>query len=342
MRPLQNLFDANEHPDLLVGLGDPDDAAVWKLDDSQALVVTTDFFTPIVDEAYDFGAIAAANALSDLYAMGARPFLALNLTAVPTDLPAAVLADILRGGADKVREAGAVIAGGHSIQDPEPKYGLVALGFADPGRLMTKRGARQGDVIYLTKPLGTGVITTALKQQAAAAEDVLDATRWMIRLNRTASGLAIGAGVRGATDVTGYGLIGHAAEMVAASGIGLTLHLASIPFLSGAPGYARGGYFPGGSNDNRDYFGPKAEFDTAIDETERRLLFDAQTSGGLLLSIPEAAARPFEAEATAKGLSVWPIGRAAGGHGIRIVESRLTGFTRPNLPMPDRVVYLRD
>lgn len=342
MRPLQNLFDADDHPDLLVGLGDPDDAAVWKLSDSQALVVTTDFFTPIVDEAYDFGAIAAANALSDLYAMGARPFLALNLAAVPTDLPAEVFADILRGGADKVREAGAVIAGGHSIQDPEPKYGLVALGFANPDRLMTKGGARHGDVVFLTKPLGTGVTTTALKQQAAAAEDVLDATRWMARLNRKASILALEAGVRGATDITGYGLIGHAAEVAAASGIRLTLHLASIPFLGGAPGYARGGYFPGGSNDNRDYFGPKAEFDTGIDEAERRLLFDAQTSGGLLLSMPEAVAHPFEAEAMAKGLPVWPIGRVESGQGIRIVESGLSGFARPNLPMPDRVVFLRD
>ncbi len=342
MRPLQNLFDANDHPDLLVGLGDPDDAAVWKLDDSRALVVTTDFFTPIVDEAYDFGAIAAANALSDLYAMGATPFLALNLTAVPADLPADVLADILRGGAEKVLEAGAVVAGGHSIQDPEPKYGLVALGFADPAKLMTKGGARPGDVLFLTKPLGTGVTTTALKQQAAAAEDVLDATRWMRRLNRTASSLALAAGVRGATDITGYGLLGHAAEMAAASGVGLRLHLASIPFLSGAPGYARDGYFPGGSNDNRDYFGSRAEFESAIEVAERGLLFDAQTSGGLLVSIPEASARAFEADAMTKGLSAWPIGRVEGGHGIRIVESRLTGFARPDPPMPDRVVYLRD
>lgn len=327
---------------MLVGLGDPDDAAVWKLDDSRALVVTTDFFTPIVDEPYDFGAIAAANALSDLYAMGATPFLALNLMAIPPDLPADVLADILRGGADKVREAGAVIAGGHSIKDPEPKYGLVALGFADPVKLMTKGGARPDDVLYLTKPLGTGVTTTALKQQAATPEDVLDATRWMSRLNRTAARLATAAGTRGATDITGYGLIGHAVEMAAASGAGLRLYLSSIPFLAGAPGYARGGYFPGGSNDNRDYFGPKAEFDAGIGETERGLLFDAQTSGGLLLSIPEASVRAFEAEAAANGLSAWPIGRVESGEGVRVGESQIAGYARRDSKVTDRVVYLRE
>jgi selenide,water dikinase len=342
LRPLQSLFDTHDHPDLLVGLGDPDDAAVWKLDDSRALVVTTDFFTPVVDEAYDFGAIAAANALSDLYAMGATPFLALNLMAVPPDLPAEVLADILRGGADKVKEAGAVVAGGHSIKDPEPKYGLVALGFADPSRLMTKGGARQGDVLYLTKPLGTGVTTTALKQQAAAPQDVLDVTRWMSRLNLTAARQALVAGVRGATDITGYGLIGHAVEMAAASGVGVRLHLGSIPFLAGAPAYARAGYFPGGSTDNRDYFGPQAQFEAGVGEVERGLLFDAQTSGGLLLSIPEAAVRAFETEAAATSLLAWPIGRVESGEGVRIAESPIAGHARPALSSDERVVHLRD
>ncbi len=181
----------------MVGLGAPDDAAVWRLDDQRALVITTDFFTPVVDDAYDYGAIAAANALSDLYAMGARPMLALNVACLPPSLPSEQMAEITRGAADKVREAGGVIAGGHTVQDDEPKVGLVAVGMADPQELISKAGARPGDLLVLTKPIGTGVIATALKAQKAAAEDVAGMTAWMKHLNRAASELAVRLGVKG-------------------------------------------------------------------------------------------------------------------------------------------------
>jgi selenide,water dikinase len=234
VRPLQALFRPEEYPELLVGLGAPDDAAVWRLSADQAVVVTTDFFTLVVDGAYDYGAIAAANALSDLYAMGARPILALNVAAMPPDLPIDLIGEIFRGGAEKVRQAGAVLAGGHTVQDQEPKFGLVAVGLAAPDRLMTKGGARPGDVLGLTKPLGTGVTTTALKRGVAEPAHVEQAIGWMSRLNADASALGLEHGVRGATDITGYGLLGHGLEMAEASRVRLVLQARAIPFLAGA------------------------------------------------------------------------------------------------------------
>ena len=203
MRPIQGLFDPLDFPDLLVGLGDPDDAAVWQLEEQRALVVTTDFFTPVVDDPYDYGAIAAANALSDVYAMGGSPFLALNIAAIPPLLPVEITAAILRGGADKVKEAGVVLAGGHSIQDQEPKYGLVVLGFVHPQQVITKRSARAGDVLLLSKPLGFGVVTTALKRDQVDPFHLAETVSWMKRLNKDASELALAAGVRSGTDITG-------------------------------------------------------------------------------------------------------------------------------------------
>ncbi|MBC8335476.1 MAG: selenide, water dikinase SelD, partial [Anaerolineales bacterium] len=195
LRPIQNIYQAENYPDLLIGIGDPDDAAAWRLDEKRALIVTTDFFTPVVDEAYDYGAIAAANSLSDIYAMGARPFLALNITALPSNLPTEISSEILRGGAEKSREAGVVIAGGHTITDDEPKYGLVVLGFADIDKMMTKGGAGVGDALVLSKPIGFGVTTTALKQEKAKPEDIAEVVGWMSRLNKTASELALEFGV---------------------------------------------------------------------------------------------------------------------------------------------------
>src|SRR5512137_781799 len=184
MRPLENFFPPADYPDLLVGLGVPDDAAVWKLDNDRALVVTTDFFTPVVDTPYEYGAIAAANSLSDVYAMGGTPFMALNIAALPPDLPVEIGSEILRGGAEKCREAGVVIAGGHTVQDKEPKYGLVVLGFVHPEKMLTKGGTRPGDVLILTKPLGFGVTTTALKRNLAVEKDVNEVVGWMSRLNK--------------------------------------------------------------------------------------------------------------------------------------------------------------
>jgi len=327
VRPLQDLFRPADYPDLLVGLGAPDDAAVWRLDERRALVVTTDFFTPIVDDAYDYGAIAAANALSDLYAMGARPILALNVAAIPPDLPVELISEILRGGAEKVREAGAVLAGGHTLQDKEPKVGLVAVGFVAPEQLMTKAAARPGDVLILTKPLGTGVTTTALQRGAAELADVAQAVRWMTRLSADVSSLAVEYGVRAATDITGFGLLGHGLEMAEASGVALTIHLRSIPFLSGAQRYVRQGFVPGGSADNRLYFGPRVRFAPGIDEYARMLLFDAQTSGGLLLCLAATSAAAFLAEAARRGLPAWTVGEVREGAGIDVDDS--TPASRP-------------
>ena len=249
------MFDPADTPDLLVGLDDPDDAAVWRLDDDRALVVTTDFFTPVVDDPFDYGAIAAANSLSDVYAMGGQPFLALNVAGMPGSLPPAIVSEIFRGGAEKTREAGVVIAGGHTTQDDEPKYGLVVIGFVNPSQAITKKGARPGDILILTKPLGFGVTTTALKHGQADPADIAEAVRWMKTLNRDAATLAREFGVRGGTDITGYSLLGHAWEMANASQVGLRFDFSKIPFISCARKYADQWTFPGGSADNKLYFG---------------------------------------------------------------------------------------
>lgn len=321
LRPLQGMFRQEDYPDLLVGLGHPDDAAVWKLDDDRALVATTDFFTPVVDNPYDYGAIAAANALSDVYAMGAEPFLALNMAALPPDLPAEITAEIVRGGADKVREAGVVLAGGHTIQDQEPKYGLVVLGFVHPDHMLTKAGARPGDLLVLSKPLGFGTVTTALKRGIADPTDVSEVVGWMKRLSRTVSRLALESGVRAATDVTGFGLLGHAAEVAEASGVRLRFVVEQIPFTRGARRYASEFIFPGGSSDNRLYFGGNVSFAPGIPEDMQMLLYDAQTSGGLLMSVPPDQVESLMEKAARAGELLWEIGSVEAGEGIEVVPS---------------------
>ena len=318
LRPIEGIFKPGDYPDLLVGLGDPDDAAVWKLDEGRALVITTDFFTPVVDDAYDYGAIAAANALSDVYAMGGRPFLALNLAALPPALPPELISEILRGGAETARQAGVVIAGGHTIQDQEPKYGLVVLGFADPARLLTKRGARPGDVLVLSKPLGFGTTTTALKRGQAEPVDVAEAVGWMKKLNKAASELALEFGVCSATDITGFSLLGHGLEMAQASGVALRLRFSEIPFISGARRYAKEFIFPGGASDNRLYFGPDVRFDPQIDEASQMLLFDPQTSGGLLLAVPPNKLEALLGRAARLEQPLWRIGEVVEGAGIEV------------------------
>jgi selenide,water dikinase len=305
---LNGLYPAADFPNLLVGLDAPDDAALWRLDDERALVATTDFFTPIVDDPYDYGAIAAANAISDVYAMGGIPFMALTVAAFPADLPLDFLAEIIRGGAEKVKEAGAVIAGGHTIKDKEPKFGLVVLGFADRRHYLTKGGAKPGDRLVLTKPIGMGVITTALKNQAAEGRDIEEAVGWMTRLNKEASRLAVEFNVRAATDVTGFSLLGHAWEMASASGVGLKMPFNRIPFLSGVQKYADQWIFPGGASDNRLHFEPHVQFAGEITEVQRMQLFDPQTSGGLLLSVPAAEMDGFLAKADQIHQPVWQIG----------------------------------
>ena len=302
-----------------MGLREPDDAAVWRLDEARAIVVTTDFFTPVVDNAYDYGSIAAANSLSDVYAMGGQPFLALNVAALPDNLPEDISSEIIRGGAEKAREAGVVIAGGHTVKDKEPKYGLVVIGFVDPRTMLSKGALAAGDALVLTKPLGFGVTTTALKQQKADEQDVLEAVHWMKQLNRMASQLANEFGLRGGTDITGYSLLGHGMEMAQASRVSLKLDLPNIPFISGARKYAGQGIFPGGAFDNKKHFESKVTFAGAIDEPEQMLLFDPQTSGGLLLGVPRKKLDAFLARSKEVDQKAWVIGSVEPGSGIQVM-----------------------
>jgi len=281
-------------------------------------VVTTDFFTPVVDDPYDFGSIAAANSLSDVYAMGGQPFLALNVAALLPELPAEINTEILRGGAEKCLEAGVVIAGGHTVQDKEPKYGLVVIGFVDPKRMLTKGSVKAGDLLVLTKPLGFGVTTTALKQEKSTPEDVAEVVGWMKKLNRGAGALAVEFGLHAGTDVTGFGLLGHGSEMAAASGIGFRFYLEKIPFVAGALKYAQMRTFPGGAWDNQRFFGPRLRFAEDIPEEGQMLLFDPQTSGGLLLAIPGSSQESFLKRAKEIDLPVWIIGEAVEGEGIDV------------------------
>lgn len=303
----------------MVGMDSPDDAAVWKLDEERAIVITTDFFTPVVDDPYDYGAIAAANSLSDVYAMGGVPFLALNVAAFPPQLPTEIISEIIRGGAEKAREAGVVIAGGHTIQDEEPKYGLIGVGFLKINEMLTKGGARPGDRLILTKPLGFGVTTTALKQGSAEAEDVAEATVWMKRLNARASQLAREFKLVSATDITGYSLIGHGLEMANASGVAFRIQFKRLPFISGARKYAERGAFAGGLFDNLEYSSAQVTLSARLDEPDQMLLYDPQTSGGLLMAVPAERLEGLLARAAEIDQPVWVIGEAVEGRGIEVV-----------------------
>jgi selenide,water dikinase len=318
LRPLQNRFKQADYPDLLIGLGAPDDAAVYRLSDEHAIVQTVDFFAPVVDDAYAYGAIAAANALSDIYAMGGEPLFALNIAAIPEGLPSAVVSDIFRGGADKVAEAGAVIAGGHTIKDEEPKYGLCVTGVVHPSRIMAKGGARPGDVLILTKPLGAGVVTTALKRDLADPADIDAAIASMMRLNRGAAHAAREFGARGGTDITGFGLLGHASEM--ADGAGVRFHMAwsALPFLPGAIRHAQDWVFPGGASTNEAAYSRLVRFDDALEAWQRMLIFDPETSGGLLIPIAPDRADGLIAALHSGGDGAWPIGQVTDGQGITV------------------------
>ena len=310
---------AGEPGDLLVGLDEPDDAAVYALSDEQALVVTVDFFAPLVDDPYSYGAISAANALSDVYAMGGEVALALNISGFPTELPEETVSQILRGGADKVVEAGGVIAGGHTIIDAEPKYGLCVIGFVHPDRVLRKSGAEVGDAVYLTKPLGTGLITTAAKFEEAEAEHLQTAIETMCALNRGAAKLARDCRAHSLTDVTGFGMLGHANEIAQASDVGLRLEAVSIPLLPGALEYAYRGILTGGGQRNRRYLDGRVEISSTVSEELRHVLYDPQTSGGLLMTLDQARAPEFEAHALDEGVSVWRVGQVIAGAGVTVV-----------------------
>src|SRR5690606_6462962 len=317
------MFNPEDHPEVLVGLGVLDDAAVYKLDDEQALIVTTDFFTPAVDDPYDYGMIAAANALSDIYALGGRPLLAPNIAAFPADLPPSTLADAIRGAAEKVREAGAIIAGGHTIQDKEPKVGLAVVGIGHPDELLIKGGAQPGDVLMLTKPLGTGCITTAAKSDRADDSDIAEAIGWMKQLNRAAAEAARAAGARAATDITGFGLLGHATEMAETAGVTLVLRLSRIPFIGNVHQYASEWIFPGGSAANKRAYEGGVRFEAGIAEEDQMLLFDAQTSGGLLGAIPPEGVPTFLREMKARDARAWEVGTVQPYDGAHIVVTRV-------------------
>lgn len=277
-----------DHPALLVGSATGDDAAVYRLDDRTALVVTVDFFTPITDDPYEFGAVAAANSLSDVYAMGGRPLLALNVVGFPAALAVEMLGDVLRGGYDKAAEANCLIVGGHTVDDNEPKYGLSVVGLVEPGRQVSNAGAQPGDVLALTKPIGTGIITTGGKAGVAPPGSVATAVATMATLNRAASEAMMAVGVNACTDITGFGLMGHLTAMMRASGASATIGLSQVPVLPGVGELLAQGVVPGGTHRNQSGVADSVEWDDALTDDDRLLLCDAQTSGGLLISVPAA------------------------------------------------------
>ncbi len=310
----------SDHPaELLVGPDTGDDAAVWRIDADRALVSTADFITPVVDDARAWGRVAAANSVSDVYAMGGRPLFALNLVGWNTDkLPTVLLEEVLAGGQDIATQAGFVIVGGHTIDDPEPKYGMAVTGEVHPDRILTNAGLRTGQDVILTKPLGVGVLTTAIKAGRASAAQAEAAVASMTRLNDVACRLALAAGATGCTDVTGFGLAGHLGRMALESGVAVTVEFDAVPFLPGAVDFARDGVMPGGSRRNLAW---ALDFLDAgdHDEVEQLLVADAQTSGGLVFGTDRAATDDVLAELAAAGHTAARIGSVTAGEpGIRL------------------------
>jgi selenide,water dikinase len=301
-----------------VGLDSPDDGAVYRISDDQALIFTTDFFTPVVDDPYTYGAVAAANAMSDIYAMGGRVVLALSIAAFPPKLPARVISEILHGAAEKVAEAGGVIAGGHTIDDDEPKFGLAVMGTVHPSRVGKKGGARPGDQLLLTKPLGVGIITTAAKGDAAEGVHVEGAIQTMVQLNRRAAELAQQVDFHAMTDITGFALLGHAYEMASQSRARFRFVFDQLPFLPGAQDYADLWLFPGGACNNQRTFEEHISFGELPEEMQM-LLFTPETSGGLLIALPPGEADRLQALCREAGQTVWHVGDVVEGEGIQVI-----------------------
>jgi selenide,water dikinase len=302
--------------DLLVGLDPADDAAVYRLDDETALVFTVDFFPPVVDDPRTFGRIAAANALNDVFAMGGRPLLALSVTAFPEELPTEALGEILAGAAETAREAGAILAGGHTIRDDEPKYGLAVVGTVHPDGIWRKSTAAPGDAVLLTKPLGTGLVLQAVRDGRAPAGALEAAIATMVRLNREAADAVRPFEPNAVTDVTGFGLLGHAHETALRSGVRIELDAAALPALPGALEVATAGIRTGGDRRNREFAGPHVE-NAAPAELET-LAYDPQTAGGLLVTLPAERRVVVEAAFAAAGLDVWSVGRVTEGSGVAL------------------------
>lgn len=303
---------------VLVGYGNCDDAGIYLLRDDLALVSTVDFFTPIVDDPYDFGRIAATNALSDVYAMGGRPLIALNIVGFPEDLDLAILSQILDGGASVARSAGVAVIGGHTIKDAEPKYGMAVTGIVHPEQIVTNAGARVGDVLALTKPLGTGILTTALKRGAIVPHELDEAVRVMTTLNDRAAQAMVAAGAHAATDITGFGLLGHGGGMARASGVRLIFDASAVPFMKGALELIEAGIVPGGTRHNAQTHAQFTDFSSGIPVAVRIGLSDAQTSGGLLISVTGDAADLLARELRAAGALAAFIGEVRKGEGIEV------------------------
>lgn len=319
-----NKIPKPEHPDLLVGISTVDDAGVFRVAEDLALVQTVDFFTPIVDDPYTYGAIAAANAMSDVYAMGGEPITALNVVCYPkSKISTDMLADILRGGHDKAAEAGCVIVGGHSVEDDEMKYGLAVTGRIRPSKVLTNAGARPGDALVLTKPLGTGIVTTAFKLGEIPDELYRSVTESMLELNGTASRLAVEFGAHACTDVTGFGLLGHAFGMAKASEVGFVFYAAEIPVFDGTEALAEQGYLTQGDVTNREYLRDHVQIDNKLSENLIRVLYDPQTSGGLLIAIAPEVVEEFVAALRNQGVGAARIvGRVSHQHPGQIVVVR--------------------
>jgi selenide,water dikinase len=313
------MFSADRYPELLVGLEVSDDAAVYKINDEVAVIQTLDFFTPVVDDAYDYGAIAAANSMSDVYAMGGEVALALNICGFPPDLPPEIISEILLGGAEKVAEAGGALAGGHTVDAKEPTYGLSVMGLVHPDHVLTKGGARPGDALVLTKPLGVGIITTVLKAGIADPDHVIAAVASMKKLNQQAARFVQQAGVHACTDVTGFALLGHGYEMAERSNARFRIYFDRVPFLDGAKQYADDNLFPGGSCRNRDAYERWVDFAPGISEEMQLLLFTPETSGGLLVAVSPDRLEKLSALFAKAAHPCWVIGEVVEGEGIEVV-----------------------
>lgn len=303
-----------------MGLHTSDDAAVFRLRNDLVMIQTLDFFSPIVDDPFTFGGIAAANSMSDIYAMGGEVSIALNIAGFPADLPGEILAVIMDGGAAKVAEAGGVIAGGHTVDDAEPKYGLCVTGLAHPSQILTKAGASPGDRLFLSKPLGTGVITTAIKRDAAERPHADAAIDWMLTLNRAAARTAAAFRPHACTDITGFGLLGHGSEMAQKSDVSLQIEASAVPIMDGARAYAEAGYLAGGLGRNREHFtntGGVLVEDSVPDDLAS-VLWDPQTSGGLLFSIDASSAAMFHQRFIDESIPLWEIGVVAEGAGVHV------------------------
>lgn len=297
------------HPDLLVGFAGRDDAGVYRLNENTALVQTLDFFTPMVDDPYLFGQIAATNALNDVYAMGGRPLLAMNIVCFPECGDHELLRGILAGGLDKIKEAGALLVGGHTVDDNEPKYGLAVTGLVHPDRIIGNHGAQPGDILLLTKPLGSGVITTAIKAEMADEAAAAEAAGWMSTLNRAAAEAMEETAVHAATDITGFGLIGHMMEIANASQVQMEVDTSRLQFMQGAREYANMGLIPAGAYRNRDHVISRLIFRGPVEPSVSDLLFSPETAGGMLIALEQSQAEKLKAELTRRDCPVWEIGR---------------------------------